>query len=86
MTRGRLPLAQLVRLSGYKARTVLSSVLILIQHNILWHARTDEDGEVLEVNVDECLMRLRFGMFVYQAEELFGKAVRNFLLGNLLDA
>ncbi|KAH0584090.1 DNA-directed RNA polymerase III subunit RPC3 [Termitomyces sp. J132] len=74
LTRGRLPLPQLVRISGHKIRTVLSSVLILIQHNILWHARTDEDGEVLEVNVDECLMRLRFGKFVYQAEELFGKA------------
>ncbi|KAG6874316.1 hypothetical protein C0995_001541 [Termitomyces sp. Mi166 len=65
-------------------RTVLSSVLILIQHNLLWHARTDEDGEVLEVNVDECLMRLRFGTFVHQAEELFGK-VASEIVQTILD-
>ncbi|RDB21019.1 DNA-directed RNA polymerase III subunit RPC3 [Hypsizygus marmoreus] len=74
LTRGRLPLSQLVRITGYKPRTVISSILVLIQHNLLWHARTEEDGEVLEVNVDECLMRLRFGTFVWQAERLFGKA------------
>ncbi|KAG6836612.1 hypothetical protein H0H93_006033 [Arthromyces matolae] len=74
LTRGRLSLPQLVRISGYKLRTVLSSVLVLIQHNIFWHATTDEDGEVLEVNVDECLMRLRFGAFVYQADLQFGSA------------
>jgi DNA-directed RNA polymerase III subunit RPC3 len=46
-----------------------------VQHNILFHAQTEDDGEVLEVNVDECLMRLRFGRFVRQAEESFGRAV-----------
>ncbi|KAF5387156.1 hypothetical protein D9615_001690 [Tricholomella constricta] len=74
LTRGRLPLSQLVRITGHKPRTVLSSILVLVQHNLLWHARTEEDGEVLEVNVDECLMRLRFGRLVWQAEQLFGKA------------
>ncbi|KAF8078149.1 RNA polymerase III subunit RPC82-domain-containing protein [Lyophyllum atratum] len=74
LTRGRLPLPQLVRITGHKPRTVLSSILVLIQHNLIWHARTEDDGEVLEVNVDECLMRLRFGRFVWQAEDLFGKA------------
>ncbi|KAG6854968.1 hypothetical protein C0991_009791 [Blastosporella zonata] len=69
-----MPLPQLVRITGHKVRTVQSSVLVLVQHNLLWHARTEEDGEVLEVNVDECLMRLRFGTFVCQAEKLFGKA------------
>ncbi|GLB35149.1 putative RNA polymerase III subunit RPC82 [Lyophyllum shimeji] len=74
LIRGRLPLPQLVRLTGHKPRTVLASVLALIQHNLIWHARTEEEGEVLEVNVNECLMRLRFGRFVWLAEELFGKA------------
>ncbi|KAG6909829.1 hypothetical protein DXG01_015102 [Tephrocybe rancida] len=45
----------------------------MVPHNLLWHAHTEEDGEVFEVNVDECLMRLRFGTFVCQAENLFGK-------------
>lgn len=31
---------------------------------------------MFEVNVDECLMRLRYGRFILQAEKLFGKAVR----------
>ncbi|KAG6833478.1 hypothetical protein H0H87_006050 [Tephrocybe sp. NHM501043] len=53
-------------------RTVQASILVLVQHNLLWHARTEEEGEVLEVNVDECLMRLRFGTFVCQADKLFG--------------
>jgi DNA-directed RNA polymerase III subunit RPC3 len=41
---------------------------------VLWHARVDED-EVLEVNILECLMRLRFGRFVWQAGEMFGERV-----------
>ncbi|KAG6812756.1 hypothetical protein H0H92_000671 [Tricholoma furcatifolium] len=83
LTRGRLSLAQLLRITGLKVRTVLSSVLVLIQHNLLWHASTDDDGEVLEVNVDECLMRLRFGTFVCQTEELFGKEVGNVILSTI---
>lgn len=72
LSRGRLHLLELVRITGYKPRTVAAVVLVLVQHNLLWHAST-EDGEVLEVNVGECLMRLRFGRFVWQAEKLFGK-------------
>jgi DNA-directed RNA polymerase III subunit RPC3 len=30
---------------------------------------------MVEINVDECLIRLRFGRFVWQAVEVFGKAV-----------
>jgi DNA-directed RNA polymerase III subunit RPC3 len=58
-----------------KARTVRAAILVLVQQNILWHDHTEEEGEVLEFNIDECLFRLRFGRFVWQAEELFGKAV-----------
>ncbi|TFK42774.1 RNA polymerase III subunit RPC82-domain-containing protein [Crucibulum laeve] len=74
LTRGRLPLAQIIRFSALKPRTVRAAILVLVQHNILWHAQTEEDGEVFEVNTDECLMRLRFGKFVWQAEKLFGSA------------
>lgn len=49
---------------------------MLVQHNILWHAQSEEDGEMLEMNVEECLLRLRYGRYVWQAEQLFGKAVR----------
>jgi DNA-directed RNA polymerase III subunit RPC3 len=75
LTRGRLPLPTLIRYSGLKPRTVRASVLVLVQHNILWHTLSDEGSEVFEVNFDECLARLRFGRYVQQAEELFGEAV-----------
>ena len=75
LTRGRLPLLQLVHFTGLKPRTVRQSILVLIQHNIVWHALTEDEGEVLEVNTDECLTRLRFGRYVWQAEQLFGQAV-----------
>ena len=79
LTRGRLPLVQLVRFTGLKPRTVRQAILVLIQHNIVWHALTEDDGEILEVNTDECLTRLRFGRYVWQAEQLFGQAVCQFL-------
>lgn len=72
--RGRLPLVQIIRFSGLRPRTVRACVLVLVQHNVLWHAQTDIDGEVLEFNTDECLMRLRYGRYVWQAGQLFGKA------------
>ncbi|KAF9036938.1 hypothetical protein BDZ89DRAFT_1061628 [Hymenopellis radicata] len=77
LTRGRLMLPHLVRYSGLKPRTVRAAVLVLVQHNLLWHATIDREGEVLEVNVDECLMRLRFAKYVWVAENLFGDAGRD---------
>lgn len=75
LARGRLSLQQLVRYSTLKSRTVRAAILVLVQHNILWHAQSDDEGEVFEVNIEECLMRLRFGRYVWQAEQLFGSAV-----------
>ncbi|KAJ3572802.1 hypothetical protein NP233_g2846 [Leucocoprinus birnbaumii] len=74
LTRGRLPLPQIVRYTQLKPRTVRASILVLVQHNILWHAKSDDGTEVFEVNVDECLMRLRFGKAVFLAQQLFGQA------------
>ncbi|KAF8431810.1 hypothetical protein L210DRAFT_867070 [Boletus edulis BED1] len=73
LTRGRLSLLQLVRFTGIKSRTVRASIIVLIQHNILWHAHTDDEGEMLEFNTLECLLRLRFGRYVWLAESLFGR-------------
>jgi len=74
LTRGRLPLPQIARFTGLKPRTVRAAILVLVQHNILWHAQSDDDGEVFEMNMGECLMRLRFGRYVWEADQLFGKA------------
>ena len=75
LTKGRLPLAQLARLSELKLRTARAALLTLVQHNILWHTNSDDEPEMFEINVDECLMRLRFGRFVWLAEQIFGQAV-----------
>ncbi|THH15597.1 hypothetical protein EW146_g4910 [Bondarzewia mesenterica] len=74
LARGRLSLPQLIRYSSLKPRTVRAAILVLVQHNILWHAQSDDEGEVFEVNIDECLVRLRFGRYVWQTEQLFGSA------------
>ncbi|KAG9318123.1 hypothetical protein JVU11DRAFT_190 [Chiua virens] len=74
LTRGRLSLPQLVRFTGMKPRTVRASILMLVQHNILWHAHTDDEGEMLEFNTLECLLRLRFGRYAWLAESLFGQS------------
>ncbi|KAJ6606563.1 RNA polymerase III subunit RPC82-domain-containing protein [Mycena vulgaris] len=74
LTRGRLTLPQVVRFTSLRARTVRASVLVLVQHNVLWHAHSEDEGEVLEVNIEECLLRLRFGRFVWQAGQIFGNA------------
>ncbi|KAM5539045.1 hypothetical protein V8D89_007268 [Ganoderma adspersum] len=72
-TYGRLGLSQLVRFSKLKPRIVRVSILVLVQHNLLWHAQSGDEGEVFEMNIDECLMRLRYGRFVWLAEQLYGK-------------
>ncbi|KAL0569635.1 RNA polymerase III subunit C82 [Marasmius crinis-equi] len=73
LTRGRLTFPTLVRFSQLKPRTVRTSILVLVQHNCLWHATEDTD-EVLEFNIEECLSRLSFGFYAYQAQTLFGDA------------
>lgn len=75
LTKGRLPLAQLARIAELKLRTARAAILALVQHNILWHAKSDDELEMFEINVDECLMRLRFGRFVWLSEQIFGQAV-----------
>lgn len=76
LIRGRLSLPQLVRFTGLKPRTVRASIIVLVQHNILWHAHTHDEGEMLEFNTIECLLRLRFGRYVWVAENLYGRTVR----------
>ncbi|KAF9257790.1 hypothetical protein L218DRAFT_1080756 [Marasmius fiardii PR-910] len=73
LTRGRLTFPAVVRFSQLKPRTVRTSILTLIQHNCLWHA-VDDAEEVLEFNTEECLNRLSFGFYAYQAQMLFGDA------------
>ncbi|KAF8721906.1 hypothetical protein AX14_010116 [Amanita brunnescens Koide BX004] len=74
LTRGRLSFSQLVRFSSLKPGIVRAAILVLVQHNVLWHAQTEDEGEVVEMNVEECLMRLRFGKFIWWTTQIFGEA------------
>ncbi|KAI0807185.1 RNA polymerase III subunit RPC82-domain-containing protein [Fomes fomentarius] len=74
LAHGRLGLSQILRFSRLKPRTVRASILVLVQHNLLWHAHSDDQGEVYEIDTDECLMRLRYGRYVWLAKQLYGKA------------
>ncbi|KIY67670.1 hypothetical protein CYLTODRAFT_422316 [Cylindrobasidium torrendii FP15055 ss-10] len=79
LTRGRLTLPHLIRYSGLKPRTVRACILVLVQHNLLWHATLDREEEALEINVEECLTRLRYGRYAWIAEENLGVKAREIL-------
>ncbi|KAG8724127.1 RNA polymerase III subunit C82 [Ceratobasidium sp. 395] len=72
LNRGRLQLPMLIRFTGLKPTLVRATLLALIQHNIVWHAEDVVDGEVAEINWEECLARLRFGKILAIAKEKFG--------------
>jgi len=75
LTRGRLKLGQIVQFTSLKPRTTRAAVIVLFQQNLLWRSSADEEKEVLEFNVDECLTRLRFGRYVWWAEKKCGPLV-----------
>ena len=75
LTRGRLNLGQIVQSTSLKPRTVRIAIIVLFQQNLLWRSSADEEKEVLEFNVDECLTRLRFGKYVRWAEKKCGALV-----------
>jgi DNA-directed RNA polymerase III subunit RPC3 len=75
LARGRLNLGQIVQLTSLKPRTARAAVIVLFQQNLLWRSSADEEKEVLEFNVDECLTRLRFGRYVWWAEKRCGSLV-----------
>lgn len=75
LIRGRLNLGQIVQFTSLKPRTVRAAVIVLFQQNLLWRSSADEEKEVLEFNVDECLTRLRFGRYVWWAEKKCGPLV-----------
>ncbi|QRV90096.1 DNA-directed RNA polymerase III subunit C3 [Ceratobasidium sp. AG-Ba] len=72
LNRGRLQLPMLIRFTGLKPSLVRATLIALIQHNIVWHAEDQVDGEVVEIDWEECLARLRFGKILAIAKEKFG--------------
>ena len=62
-----------IRFSQLKPRTVRAAVIVLIQHNLIRHFKSEEEGETLHFDEDECLTRLRFGQLVQLANQLHGE-------------
>lgn len=102
LQRGRVSLKDLERFLGTATATratrdadavppksqILHTLLILVQHNVLFHIRLDADGSIIddidepggtehfEINPEAILVRARFGTYMQQAERLWGQEVR----------
>ncbi|KAG8765275.1 hypothetical protein FRC16_008086, partial [Serendipita sp. 398] len=69
-----------VCVSLHNSRTKNVALLQASNNVLLGGKETDEGEEVFEFNVDECLLRLRFGKYLLIAKELFGDDVGLLLL------
>ncbi|KAG8991695.1 RNA polymerase III subunit C82, partial [Tulasnella sp. 427] len=68
-----------------KKREVRLALLVLIQHNIVWHSEDEIDGEVYEINWEEPVARLRFGRYIMIVRDKLGDTaaeVLSFVLDN----
>ena len=83
LTRGHLKPGQIVHFTSLKLRTIRAAVIVLYQQNLLWCSSANEEKEVLEFNVDECLTRLRFGRYVWWAEKNCGSLVSSSIFRGL---
>lgn len=77
LARGRLAYETLIRLIPSRVlsqRAVMESLLVLVQHNCLYHVVDDQDGlEYFEINVEEVLLRRRYGYYMAVARDTWGK-------------
>lgn len=76
LARGRLSYETLLRLAprSLKQSTVQASILVLVQHNCLYHVLDEEEGfEYYEVNVQEILERRKFGTYLAMTREIWDK-------------
>ena len=77
LARGRLSYETLVRLIPSRMlsqRNVMASLIVLIQHNCLFHIQDDEDGlEYFEIDVGEVLQRRRYGTLMGLAKDTWGR-------------
>ncbi|KAK4684578.1 DNA-directed RNA polymerase III subunit RPC3, partial [Tremellales sp. Uapishka_1] len=75
LNRGRLPAFSISKLSALPRPTTLAALLILIQHNIVFSsgasAKGTDEEEMYEVDVQECLLRMRWGRILAVTREEF---------------
>ncbi|ORX38677.1 hypothetical protein BD324DRAFT_376444 [Kockovaella imperatae] len=77
LNRGRLTSTTLIALSGLRAEAVLTSLVILCQHNLVLtnggSSLKPPRDEVYEFNVEICLLRLRWGRILMYTYERLGQ-------------
>lgn len=84
LNKGRLALFSVQRLSGLKPDSVIQSLVILHQHNLLLSNGASlllpDSGteELYEFNLPECLLRLRWPKILSVTEQLFEQTVSHF--------
>lgn len=82
LNRGRLGAVALARLSGVSRTTTLASLLLLMQHNLVLSngesLLASAEEELYEFDVQECLMRLRWGRILALTRSRLGDAVSAF--------
>ncbi len=79
LNRGRQSLAELCHQTKIRSRSVQAVLITLIQHNLAWHCEAalgEQLVEYFEINVKECLMRLRWGRILTTTEDEYGEEVR----------
>ncbi|ORY35369.1 hypothetical protein BCR39DRAFT_509119 [Naematelia encephala] len=74
LNRGRLSAPAVTRLSGLPLRVVLGSLILLIQHHLVLSIGESVKDEQYEFNVEECLLRLRYGRILAVTRERLGEA------------
>ncbi|KAJ9093119.1 hypothetical protein QFC19_008462 [Naganishia cerealis] len=75
LNRGRLSMPEICHYTKLKQRSAQGVIIVLIQHNLAWHsevAQGDTYVEFFEINLKECLMRLRWGRILALTADEFG--------------
>ncbi|RXK38119.1 hypothetical protein M231_04580 [Tremella mesenterica] len=75
MNRGRLTCPTLARLSALSRSTTMAALLILMQHHLVQSSGEPPDSdkeEAYEFNMDECLLRLRWGRILAMTLDKLG--------------
>ncbi|KAJ9108840.1 hypothetical protein QFC21_000160 [Naganishia friedmannii] len=75
LNRGRLSMSEICHYTKLKQRSAQGVIIVLIQHNLAWHsevAQGDTYVEFFEINLKECLMRLRWGRILALTADEFG--------------
>lgn len=74
--RGRMTLTEIAHFTKLPRKSVAGIIITLCQHNLAWHCESESAGgrisEFFEMNLKECLMRLRWGRILETTQERFG--------------